>query len=42
MFLPLGDECRIADTLLRCGNPDCERLVYLEDVQFSRQRAAQS
>jgi membrane associated rhomboid family serine protease len=38
----LGDECRIADTLLRCGNPDCERLVYLEDVQFSRQRAAQS
>lgn len=38
----LGDECRIADTLLRCSNPDCERMVYLEEVKFSRQRAAQS
>jgi len=30
--LPLEEECRIADRLVRCGNPACERMIYLEEI----------
>jgi ribosomal protein L37AE/L43A len=39
---PLNEDCRMADTLWRCGNPDCERLIYLEEVTAVRQRAART
>jgi membrane associated rhomboid family serine protease len=31
----LGEQSRMADRLARCGNPDCERMVYLDAVDES-------